>query len=42
MATKEEIIETFNRFLRETDARLKTEIGKHLIRAIFGKNALSE
>ncbi len=40
MANEEELHAVVNRFQEETDPIRKAEVGKGLISAIFGKNAL--
>ena len=39
---KEQLKVSYNRFLAENDPARKNEVGKDLIRAIFGKSAIAE
>ena len=39
---KEQLKASYNRFLTENDPARKNEVGKDLIRAIFGKSAIAE
>ncbi len=41
-AAREHLNSTYRRFLSEADPERKTEAGKDLIRAVFGKDAIAE
>jgi hypothetical protein len=41
-ASRENLNATYRRFMSEADPQRKNEVGKDLIRAIFGKEALAE